>query len=160
MNRRHQLHSIVLLAALLVGFILAMRHVALPWAIAGPSMLPALAPGDRVLVDPWSFRYRLPRPGEVVLFDGPAAQPDRLVKRVAVPPAAARAPLPGPWGGVVGEDWVWVLGDNTAQSLDSRRFGAVPAERVVGRVFWRYWPLSRVGPVPEAERTGLRLPVR
>jgi signal peptidase I len=40
-----------------------------------------------------------------------------------------------------------VLGDNPAESLDSRAFGRVPQHRIRGRVFWRYWPLMRWGSI-------------
>ncbi|MCY4370937.1 MAG: signal peptidase I [bacterium] len=38
---------------------------------------------------------------------------------------------------------VWVMGDNRDNSQDSRRFGPVPSEDVVGRAFVRIWPLTR-----------------
>ena len=40
-------------------------------------------------------------------------------------------------------DHVWVMGDNRNNSQDSRRFGPVPMDEVVGRAFVRIWPLSR-----------------
>jgi signal peptidase I len=94
-------------------------------------MEPALRPGDRVLVDRWTYRYRRPREGEVVLLDGPAFVP--LVKRIGRPPAAGDP------------ERLWVVGDNRAHSTDSRRFGTVAAPQVRGRIVLRYWPLSRVG---------------
>ena len=150
MTRTVLLHAIALLLALLLLFVLLTSHVALPWVVAGPSMLPTLQPGDRVLVDPWSYRRRVPRPGEVVLLEGPRAQPGWLVKRAAcLPPGGDRFPQPGPWDGLSSSRaGIWVLGDNPDRSLDSRRFGPVPRERLVGRIFWRYWPPSRFGSLP------------
>ena len=43
---------------------------------------------------------------------------------------------------VVPPDTVWVMGDNRANSADSRIFGPVPQSTVVGRAFARVWPLS------------------
>ena len=47
----------------------------------------------------------------------------------------------------LGPDEAWLLGDNTAVSLDSRRYGPVPLEALVGRAWFRYGPVSRIGPV-------------
>lgn len=91
--------------------------------VAGGSMLPTLRPGDWLLIR----RGARIRPGDVVI----AYRPDRddllVIKR-----ALHRAD--GGW---------WVEGDNPRASDDSRVFGIVPDELVVGRVVLRYWPLSR-----------------
>ncbi len=48
----------------------------------------------------------------------------------------------------VPEGHLWLMGDNRANSADSRSSGAVPAEAVVGRVRWILLPPSRTGPLP------------
>lgn len=45
----------------------------------------------------------------------------------------------------VPEDAYFVMGDNRAQSCDSRVFGSVPRASLVGPVVARYWPLDRIG---------------
>jgi signal peptidase I len=88
-------------------------------------MLPALAPGDRLVV----VRLRRPRPGDVVALHDPAEPGRLLVKRVAaIVPAG-----------------IEVLGDNEAASRDSRRFGPVPASGLVGIAVYRYYPPLRAG---------------
>jgi signal peptidase I len=42
------------------------------------------------------------------------------------------------------KDHVWVLGDNRDHSIDSRKFGPVPADSIVGRVALRFWPWNRL----------------
>ncbi|MCA9884455.1 MAG: signal peptidase I [Anaerolineae bacterium] len=43
----------------------------------------------------------------------------------------------------------FVMGDNRNHSLDSRRYGAVTLDHMVGRVVLRYWPLDAIGPIDE-----------
>jgi nickel-type superoxide dismutase maturation protease len=119
----------VTLAIFLAAILLATRFVAVPWVVAGPSMEPTLEPGDHVVVDLWTYRRRDPREGEIALLDSPWGGP--IVKRVA-----RRLPS--------GERYR-VLGDNPANSTDSRMFGTVERGRFRGRIVWRYWPLSRAG---------------
>ncbi|MGK7903973.1 MAG: nickel-type superoxide dismutase maturation protease [Hormoscilla sp.] len=82
-------------------------------------MLPLLLPGDEVLVNPRAYRNRLPRPGEIVVACHPARPDLRLVKRVAA---------------LSGDRYCHLMGDNPAQSTDSRSFGAVSIDNILGRV--------------------------
>lgn len=99
---------------------------------SGRSMLPALEPGDWVLVDEFAYRGRLPRRGEIVVASDPREPGRDLVKRVSAVDLH---------GGVSLE------GDNPDESTDSRQFGPVSASSVKGRVRWRYWPVGRAGAV-------------
>ena len=83
------------------------RDALLPWQlirVVGPSMLPTLRPGDRLLVRHGART----RPGDVVLARLPDL-PDRLVVKRAV------RPLDGGW---------WLVSDNAAVGSDSRTHGA------------------------------------
>jgi nickel-type superoxide dismutase maturation protease len=136
-NRIHAGQIAALLALLALFICIATDRLARPFMVSGRSMEPALEPGEIVLVDIWSYRHRLPRVGEVVLVMGGQSSGRMLVKRVALPPSGREA----------SGEMVWLLGDNIGISDDSRRFGAVPAARIRGRVFWRYWPPGRMGAV-------------
>ena len=162
MKRGSQRRAVLTVGAALAGTaaaVLAVTHwVAIPWMVVGPSMEPALEHGDLVLIDRWSYRARVPRPGEIALLDGPGGLP--LVKRVV------RGPLPRKEriGDLVdptrpGEPLFWVEGDNRDLSADSRQFGPVPRGRFRGRVFFRYWPLSSAGPI-RTRAVPATLPVR
>lgn len=122
-------------AAALIGLALAASAVAalavgakrrfMRFEVAGSSMVPALDPGDFVIVERSSYRRRLPRRGEVVLARDPRDAGRVLVKRVE------HVDLHG---------GIWLAGDNAAESTDSRSFGSVSVPAILGRVRWRYWP--------------------
>lgn len=114
-----------------------------PWRVEvqETSMAPALLPGDWLAVDP--TRRRWPAPGSIVL----AREPDSgilVLKRVAAGPGQS---VRTPWGEPVtlGTDEAWLLGDDAEHSVDSRRYGPVPSDDLVGTVRWRYGPRGRVG---------------
>ncbi|CAN5564576.1 hypothetical protein BH23ACT7_BH23ACT7_20480 [soil metagenome] len=97
-------------------------------AVTGSSMAPALLPGDRLLL----VRTRRLRPGDLAVVRDPRQPRRSVVKRVAA----------------VGADGaVDVRGDNAAASTDSRTWGPVPPDLVVGRVRSRYFPPARSGRV-------------
>lgn len=45
---------------------------------------------------------------------------------------------------VVPEGYIYVLGDNRIASVDSRRFGCIPIEKIQGKVVFRWWPLKKI----------------
>jgi signal peptidase I len=106
--------------------------------VAGGSMYPALRDGDVILTnklafglrlpgtDAWLLRWSEPRRGDVVVFSSPV-DGKRLVKRVAGVPGDALGKSSVPPG------HYFVMGDG-ANSLDSRVFGCVPRECILGRV--------------------------
>jgi nickel-type superoxide dismutase maturation protease len=91
-------------------------------------MRPALQPGDRLFVLQWPR----PKPGDLVVLKEPDRQLTFAVKRVA---------RVEPNGDVV------VHADNPNVSRDSREFGPVPRQLIVGRVIFRYLPGERRGRV-------------
>ncbi|MGH2408309.1 MAG: nickel-type superoxide dismutase maturation protease [Candidatus Limnocylindrales bacterium] len=112
------------------------RRLARSWqarvAVDGTSMRPTLEPGDWLLVDPDAYGRRRPRTGELVVAPDPRLADRLLVKRVAAVEPDGRVVL---------------AGDALAASTDSRVFGAVAPEAVLGRAWFRIWPRGRVGTV-------------
>jgi len=102
--------------------------------VTGRSMAPTLEPGDRLLVETWTYRRRAPAVGEVVVAPDPREPTRELVKRVAAT--------------VDGQ--VTLRGDS-AKSTDSRRFGSVPVAKVRARAAFRYWPPKRAGLIPPTD---------
>jgi signal peptidase I len=110
----------------------ALRAVGMPpvsrYVVEGPSMEPAFRPGDRVLVNRLAYRKRTPRAGEVVVLRDPERRGHVLLKRVATAPGPAH-PAPSS---------VYVLGDNAAESRDSRAFGPVGRDQIIGKAWIKY----------------------
>jgi signal peptidase I len=114
-------------------------------------MRPAIEPGDWLLVDPTVRTW--PRRGSVVVFREPDS--DTLaVKRVASRPGE-RVPFEQGYL-TLGADEAWLTADADAAAAaevgfgeprDSRRYGPVPLDLLVGRAWFRYAPLRRFGPL-------------
>ena len=162
MRRTTALGAGALALGVLVAAGLAVRRARLePLLVSGGSMRPTLDPGHRIAVAPL---VRPPRRGDLVVL----ARADDLevVKRVVGLPgervrlAAGRlevdgAPVPEPY--LVGDAGAGelevelgpaeylVLGDHRAASTDSRDFGPVGADALLGRVRFAYWPPRRLG---------------
>jgi nickel-type superoxide dismutase maturation protease len=114
--------------ALLAGAWMAARRWLDVVEVQGDSMQPSLLPGDRLLVEAWTYRRRSPRRGEIVLAADPREPRRELIKRVH-----ATGPR------------LELRGDAPERSTDSRSFGAVARESVQWRARLRYWPPRRVG---------------
>jgi len=122
-----------------------------PWrvAVSESSMRPAIEPGDWLLLDPTTHRW--PRRGAVVVIREPDS--DVLaIKRVAAGPGERVALDEGHL--VLGPDEAWLLSDaadaeliaaGLGRPVDSRRYGPVPLDCLVGRAWFRYAPLHRIG---------------
>jgi signal peptidase I len=128
-RRMRRAISAVVIAAAAVRLL---RAIGVPpvsrYVVEGSSMEPAFRTGDRVLVNRLAYRRREPRAGEVVVLHDPERRGHLLLKRIAgVPDGFAMEP-----------SRVYVLGDNVAESRDSRSFGYVSREAIIGRAWMRY----------------------
>ena len=161
--------AVVLVGAVLVALLLRASLFQAFW-IPSESMETTLLTNDRVLVNKVSYRLHDIHRGDVIVFARPDQEPGEirdLIKRViALPgekveardnaiyineqrldePYLDEGIVTGDFGPtVVPEGEVFVMGDNRGDSYDSRWFGTVSEERVVGRAFVLFWPVGRVG---------------
>jgi len=159
--------------AMVVLSLLMRAFVFQSFSIPSESMVPALIPGDRVLVSELSYRLHDVHRGDVVVFGRPRieASPEvkHLIKRViALPGETVESngghllvdgkAIPEPYlrplaiaddfpRQRVPEDHYWVMGDNRNDSADSRVFGPISKSLIVGRAFVVVWPLPSLHPL-------------
>lgn len=140
------------------------------FSIPSGSMESTLEISDRLLVNKLSYEFGDVERGDIVVFlkpDSLASPYDDLIKRVIGLPGDTvegrenqvfvnGEAIAEPYldAGVtirdfapveVPADHVFVMGDNRTNSTDSRSFGPINIDRIVGEAFLRYWPLSRIG---------------
>lgn len=159
----------ILLQPLLIGLVAALIVRATlfqAFSIPSASMSPTLQPGDHILVTPTAFTGWTPVRGEVVVFRNPAAGPGYFVKRVVAIPGdhieirdgvvrldsrrleeeyVRGQRSEGTVTEIVSPGHVFVMGDHRSDSIDSRNWGLLSADRVVGRARLIFWSSASVG---------------
>ncbi len=86
-------------------------------------MLPLLQAGDEVLVDARAYRQKRPMLGDIVVARHPQRSGFPVIKRVTV---------------LLEHDRYFLSGDNTAESTDSRDFGAITLKQIIGHVICQF----------------------
>lgn len=158
---------VVIVAAAFVLALLVQQFLVKPFAIPSPSMEPTLVNGDRVLVNRLVYHFRSVERGDIIVFHPPKSEgSDPFIKRVvalagdtvAVHDGALYVngvaqdegyikeyPIMGEFPEtIVPSGHVWAMGDNRNNSGDSRVFGAVSEDAIVGAAFAIYWPLGHI----------------
>ena len=153
------------LVSYLISLIRARRFI-----VRGASMEPGFRDGDCLLVDRSAYGGRSPERGEAVILSLPHDKQAYLKRIVGLPgewvrleseavmvdgkaisePYLADRSIPQEFAGTewhLGLEDYLVLGDIRSDSLDSRRFGPVGVEQIVGPVLFRYWPPSRLASI-------------
>lgn len=147
----------------ILSYIFFSRYVIRATEVEGASMAPTLHSGDRLLLERFAYRHVWPGRGDIVAIQLPG-EDALIVKRVIAGPgeqvqiAEGRVFVDGEWltepylpsgtftesgrlstnAYVVGRGCFFVLGDNREESLDSRYFGAVESDWILGRVVELY----------------------
>lgn len=164
------LQTVVLAAA---AFVVIYLFGAQPHQIRGASMEVNFHDGEYILTEKVSYKFREPKRGEVIIFAAPNRPDTDYIKRVIAlpgerveladgiiyindkpmkenyePPELRIYPgrfLPENQELIIPEGKFFVMGDNRAHSSDSREFGPIPKESIVGHAMFRYWPIDRFG---------------
>jgi len=142
--------------------------IAQPFIVDGASMDPTFKTGDYLIVDEFSYHFKTPERGSVLIFKYPKDPKKSFIKRVIGLPGETVSISDGkvtiinadyPGGFVLDEPYVklnkkdssryildireyFVLGDNRLGSADSRIWGPVPEGNIIGRPFIRFLPPS------------------
>lgn len=113
-------------------------------------MLPTLVPGDVLLVEPGIYRRRPPVLGEIVVAVDPELPGRLLVKRVGalgLGGTARLVPDDPELPAYLAEGTAFLVSDNRRAGRDSRNFGAVAFDQLVGPAWHRVRPRDRAGPL-------------
>lgn len=158
-------------------FVVVYLFLVQPHQVKGQSMFPKFHDGEYILTNKVSYRFHPPERGDVVVFKSPNnAEVDFIKRIIGVSGETVKIMngkvfvngieldennyLPSDYVTNAGafarenqdllvpEGEYFVLGDNRSHSSDSREWGFVPFKDIVGKAWFRYWPINRLGIVP------------
>ncbi len=162
-------------------------YIAQPFIVSGASMDPTFETGEYLIVDQVSYRLNPPQRGDVVIFRYPNDPQKYFIKRIIGlpgesirladgytiiidPVTGAEMLLEEPYLRTdrtddhlvisLSQNEYFVMGDNRSKSSDSRVWGAVPRENIVGRAFVRLLPPRNFSFYPGAHEFQTALPAR
>jgi len=167
--------EIVTFIVLAVLIVVPIRiFIAQPFVVEGASMHPTFESTDYLIVDQLSYRFNDPLRGDVIVFRYPNKPSVFYIKRIIGLPGETvditrgvvtitrtdGTTLTLEENYVVAEDATYnqttslgpdqyfVMGDNRPKSSDSRTWGALPRENIMGRAFFRLLPPGQMGVLP------------
>ena len=152
-------------------FVIVYLFLFQPHQVKGSSMYPSFKNGEYILTDKISYRFGKPHRGEVIVFKAPKNEDYDYIKRIIAVPGDqvmvkngriyingqlldekiyldnAVVTSPGSFlrEGLVRqipENTYIAFGDNRQHSSDSREWGVVPRNNIIGKAWLRYWPLN------------------
>jgi signal peptidase I len=169
------LKEIATLVVLVVLIVLPIRiFIAQPFIVDGESMFPTFHDRDYLIIDELSYRFSEPKRGDVVIFRYPNDPSVFYIKRIIGLPGETVDISRGAvtvtkedgstivldesyvvhedatytLNSVVGEDEYFVMGDNRPRSSDSRVWGTLPRENIIGRAYVRILPFAKASVLP------------
>lgn len=162
------LAKVVLIATAIIA---PVRYfLAQPFFVKGASMEPNFLDGEYLVVDEISYRLGEPQRGDVIIFKYPLDPSEFYIKRIIGLPNETVEVIDGkvviyneanPGGWVLEEDYLptdiftpyegkqklgsdeyYVMGDNRSASFDSRRWGVLNRDLIIGKAWIRAWPVN------------------
>lgn len=144
-----------------------------PFYVKGASMEPNFYNHEYLIIDELSYRFNQPERGDIIVFRPPTQVNDFYIKRVIGLPGeqvsvannhititseqypqglvldeSVYLPTSTTTAGAVniglGTDQYFVMGDNRSSSLDSRMFGPIERNSIVGKAWLRGWPIHKI----------------
>ncbi|MBI4743570.1 MAG: signal peptidase I [Actinobacteria bacterium] len=157
---------ILVITAVILAWIIKM-FIVQPFFIPSGSMEPTLYAGDHILVNKFMYYFTKPKTKDVVVFVYPIDDKKDFIKRV-IGAGGDEVLVDGGKVFVNGEALdepyipekkdvsnygpkeipkgkLFVMGDNRTSSFDSRFWGFVPENKILGKAFFIYWPINRIG---------------
>lgn len=148
--------------------------IAQPFIVSGSSMVPTFQNGQYLIVDELSYHFEAPKRGDVIVFRYPNDPSKFFIKRIVGLPGetvevkAEQTIIINkehPDGFALDQSYVmnhsedsdtqtltdnqyFVMGDNRSGSSDSRAWGPVPKNLLVGRVWLRLFPITKIAFLP------------
>jgi signal peptidase I len=167
--------EILIFIILAIVIVLPIRlFVAQPFVVDGESMHPTFENGDYLIVDELTYHFEAPQRGDVIVFRYPGDPKIFYIKRIIGLPGetvhinsgkvtitktdGTNITLNEPYAVVEDATYTenttlsstqyFVMGDNRPDSSDSRVWGPLPTANIIGRVYLRLLPASRLGILP------------
>jgi signal peptidase I len=174
-TRAHSFWEMVRFAILALLIVIPIRtFVAQPFIVSGSSMVPTFHDNEYLIVDELSYRFNDPQRDDVIVFHYPKDTTKFFIKRIIGLPGetvtinGSRITISNnanPQGFVLEEPYVknessnemsttlndseyFVMGDNRIASSDSRVWGTLPKNLIVGRAYIRLLPLNVLSYMP------------
>ncbi|MBU0546692.1 signal peptidase I [Patescibacteria group bacterium] len=167
--------EILKIVVLALAIVIPIRYFLFqPFFVKGQSMEPNFENGDYLIIDELSYRFSDPKRGDVVVFKYPYAPSQRYIKRIIGLPGekievkngsviissedgsqvldektylSQGISTPGVANILLNQNEYFVLGDNRSVSSDSRTWGTLPEENIIGKVFFRAWPINALAKI-------------
>jgi signal peptidase I len=159
------IYFVIILAAV-VSATLIRIYILEPFIVPTPSMEPNLEVGDKVIINKLAYKFGSVKRGDIIAFHSPIEKKDLVKRAIAIEGDEITLTTEGEifingekivedylpsdqdifyinQTVVVGENELFVMGDNRNNSFDSRFFGTIPEDDVFGEFVIIYWPPSR-----------------